>query len=96
MEFLTAFVLTVPPGTPAAAVNDATAREAERAQELSRQGRLLRLWRLPGEGQTLSLWRVRDAAEMRSILESLPLYAWMAVQTTPLMPHPDDPANAGD
>lgn len=94
MEFLTSFVLAVPPGTPDQAVEDAMAHEAERATELAGQGHLLRLWRLPGKGQALGLWRARDAAEMRSILESLPLYAWMTVQTTPLTSHPHDPAIA--
>jgi muconolactone delta-isomerase len=28
---------------------------------------------------------------MHAILESLPLAAWMTVQTTPLTPHPSDP-----
>jgi len=31
-------------------------------------------------------------AEMRAILRSLPLDPWMTVQTTPLTPHPSDPA----
>ena len=76
-------------------VADAEAREAHRAHELAGQGHLLRLWRLPGEGRVLGLYRARDAAEMQAILESLPLYAWMSVQTTPLSPHPSDPATAG-
>jgi muconolactone delta-isomerase len=29
---------------------------------------------------------------MNAILGSLPLYAWMSVQTTQLTPHPSDPA----
>ena len=31
---------------------------------------------------------------MQAIVESLPLYDWMSVQTTPLTPHPSDPALA--
>ena len=27
-----------------------------------------------------------------TLLRSLPLYAWMSVQTTPLAEHPNDPA----
>jgi muconolactone delta-isomerase len=46
-------------------------------------------------GRAIGLWRARDAAEMQAILESLPLYAWMIVQTTPLTQHPSDPAIAG-
>ncbi|HEY5990920.1 MAG TPA: muconolactone Delta-isomerase family protein, partial [Streptosporangiaceae bacterium] len=56
LEFLTAFTITVPEGTPSQAVADTKAREAERAHELAGQGRLLRLWTppaKPGEWRTL-------------------------------------------
>jgi muconolactone delta-isomerase len=91
-EFLVTFTAAVPAGTPGQAIADAEADEAHRAHELAAQGHLSRLWRLPGEGRVLGLYRAGDAAEMQAILESLPLYAWMSVQTTPLSPHPSDPA----
>jgi muconolactone delta-isomerase len=90
-EFLVTFTTAVPAGTPGQAVADAEAAEAHRAHELAGQGHLSRLWRLPGEGRVLGLYRAADAAEMQAILESLPLYAWMSVQTTPLSRHPSDP-----
>ena len=93
-EFLTTFTLTIPEGTPRPVVDDADAREAQSARELAGQGHLLRLWRLPGQGRALGLWRARDAAEMQAILASLPLDAWMTVETTPLSEHPGDPALA--
>ena len=74
-------------------VDDTVAGEAKSARALAGQGRLLRLWRLP-TGDALGLWRARDAAEMHAIMESLPLYAWMTVRTTPLTPHPSDPVAA--
>jgi muconolactone D-isomerase len=79
----------------AQAVEETEAREAQRAEELAGQGHLLRLWTLPGQGRTLGLWVARDAAEMKSILKSLPLDTWMTVQTTPLTPHPSDPVATG-
>jgi len=91
-EFLTTFVITVPEGTPGQAVADAEAREAERAKELAGQGYLRRLWTLPGHGRALGLWQAANPSEMQAILRSLPLDAWMTVQTTPLIPHPSDPA----
>ena len=94
-EFLTTFAITVPAGTPSGTVDDTKAREAQRAHELAREGHLQRLWALAGEGRSLGLWRAKDAAEMRAILRSLPLDAWMTVQTRPLTPHPSDPAAAG-
>jgi muconolactone delta-isomerase len=93
-EFLTTFIIAVPDGTPDQVLDDAEAREAQRAKELAGQGHLLRLWRLPGGSRALGLWRARDPAEMQTILRSLPLDAWMAVETTPLTPHPSDPALA--
>ena len=93
-QFLTTFATAIPQGTPGQAVDDAQAREAERAHELAGQGRLVRLWVLPGQGRALGLWRAQDPDEMQAILESLPLYPWMTVQTTPLTAHPSDPALA--
>ncbi len=91
-EFLTTFTITIPAGTPGQAVEETEAREAASAKELAGQGYLRRLWRLPGQGRALGLWQDRDAAGMQAILASLPLDAWMTVQTTPLTPHPSDPA----
>jgi muconolactone delta-isomerase len=90
-EFLTTFTVTVPVGTPGETVDATNAREADRARALAGQGHLLRLWRLPGQGSALGLWKAHHTAEMQAILASLPLSAWMSVQTTPLTPHPGDP-----
>jgi muconolactone delta-isomerase len=91
-EFLTTFAITVPAGTPGQAVADTEAREAARARELAGQGYLRRLWALPGEGRALGLWRASGPAEIQAMLRSLPLDEWMTVDTTPLSPHPSDPA----
>jgi muconolactone delta-isomerase len=93
-EYLTAFTIAIPQGTPAQTVEATKACEAERVYELAGQGHLLRLWALPGEGRSLGLWQAQDAAEMQAILKSLPLDAWMTVQTRPLTRHPSDPAAA--
>ena len=91
-EFLTTFVIDVPEGTPGRAVEETEAREAERAKELAGQGHLRRLWTLPGRGHALGLWQAASPAELQAILRSLPVDPWMTVQTTPLTPHPSDPA----
>lgn len=93
-EFLTTFTLTVPAGTPSDVADAADAREADRARDLAGEGHLLRLWALPGQGRALGLWRAFDGAAMQVILASLPLADWLTVQTTPLTPHPSDPALA--
>jgi muconolactone delta-isomerase len=91
-EFLTTFIRAVPAGTPGPAVADADAREAQAARELGDQGHLVRLWALPGHGRALGLWRAQDAAAMQAIVTALPLSDWLDVETTPLTPHPSDPA----
>jgi muconolactone delta-isomerase len=91
-EFLVTFTLAVPPGTPDQTVQDAKAREAQAAHDLAGQGHLLRLWALPGAGRTLGLYQARNAGQMEAILAALPLAPWMTVDTTPLSPHPSDPA----
>jgi muconolactone delta-isomerase len=92
-EFMTTFIAAVPEGTPGDVVKQAEAREADRARELAREGRLVRLWRLPAEGHTLGLWRTRDATEMQAIVDSLPLNPFMTTQITPLTEHPSDPGS---
>ena len=91
-EFLVTFTTGIPPGTPGQVVEDTEAREAQRAKELAGQGHLLRLWKLPGESRSLGLWSAGDPAELQAILQSLPLDPWMTDETTPLTPHPSDPA----
>ena len=93
-EFLIAMTITVPAGTSPQVVDDTQAHEAERARELAGQGHLVRLWALPGERdsrRTLGLWRARDTQEMTAVLDSLPLHAWMTVETERLTAHPSDP-----
>jgi len=91
-EFLVTFTLAVPPGTAGRTVEDAKAREAQAAHDLAVRGHLLRLWVLPGAGRALGLYQARDIAQMEAILELLPLARWMTAETTPLSPHPSDPA----
>ena len=94
-EFLTTFVISIPAGPPAEEADVSEAREADRARELADEGHLERLWRLADESQVLGLWRAADADDIQAILETLPLYDWMTVQTTTLTPHPSDPPLAG-
>jgi muconolactone delta-isomerase len=95
-EYLTTLTETIPDGTPDQQVADARADEAGRAKALGAQGHLERLWALPGQGQVLGLWQAGDAAGMQTILASLPLYAWLKIDTTPLTQHPSDPGRRSE
>jgi muconolactone delta-isomerase len=96
-EFMTVFHVAIPADADRDEVDRAWDEEAERTRELSRQGRLVRLWQLdpspaePGVIRALGLWRAVDADEMRALVRSLPLDSWMTVETTPLTRHPSDP-----
>ena len=97
-EFFTTFVVAIPDGTPAQAVDEARAGEARRTRELARQGHLIRLWLLaawPDGSHALGLWRSQDAAQTRAILDSLPMAPWLTEEITPLVPHPSDPEAHG-
>jgi muconolactone D-isomerase len=95
MEYLVTMTTHVPEGTSEAAVDDMRTREAVRSRELASQGYLLRLWRpplKPGEWRTLGLFAAADAAELATVLASMPLRVWRTDEVTPLSPHPSDPA----
>jgi len=94
VEFLVDMVTTVPDGTTDAEVDAIRTREAARSGELAAQGHLLRLWRpplRPGEWRTRGLFQAADAAELESVLSSMPLRVWRHDTVTPLTVHPSDP-----
>ena len=97
-EFFVKFTPDVPAGTPAKDVEEAAAREADRAAELASQGHLIRLWVLPAEhgvSSALGLWRADGEDQMGAILASLPQIKYLATRVTALTPHPSDPAAPG-
>jgi muconolactone delta-isomerase len=94
MEYLIDMVIKIPEGTSPARVDEAREAEGVRTAELARAGHFLRLWRpplRPGEARAIGLFRAADEAELREILESLPMYSWIKFTITPLSPHPHDP-----
>ena len=90
-EHLATFTLAVPDGTSPELVAERTTGEARRTRELAAQGHLVRLWSLPVQEQALGLWQDTGADQLYDILRSLPLAAWLTVETVPLTPHPSDP-----
>jgi muconolactone delta-isomerase len=90
-EFLTTFTVKVPSGTGVDAEAAVEAGEARRTAELAGDGHLIRLWRLPGEGRNLGHWQAGDADQMADLLRSLPMFAWLDIDTVALTRHPSDP-----
>jgi muconolactone D-isomerase len=80
MEYLVDMVTTVPQGTSSLKVDELRAAEAVRAADLSREGHLLRLWRPPlgpSEWRSIGLFKAANEAELRKVLNSLPLRFWI-------------------
>jgi len=87
-------VVQVPAGTSGDALASAEAGEARRTGELAAAGSLVRLWRLPGEDRNLGHWQAADADGLAADLGSLPMAAWLGIETLALAPHPSDPLRA--
>jgi muconolactone D-isomerase len=90
-EFLVHLYVRWPADGAAAERAQLMGAEVDRRSELIRTGRLLRLWRDPGQWANWTLWNVADATELHSLLESLPFYPWMTVAVHPLARHEADP-----
>ena len=93
-EYFTWFTFAIPVDADPTAVDDANENEARRTRELAQEGRLLRLWMLPGDGLALGLWNAAGAAMLQADLATLPQIDWLEVDVTPLSMHPSDPATA--
>jgi len=94
VEFLVAFEVNAPEGTPESEVVEREQAEAAAAGVLVEEGNLVRVWRLTapgGQSRVLGLYRADARAQLDRLLEALPMYEWMNVTVMPLEPHPNDP-----
>ena len=91
MEFLVQIEIGLPPETGEDRKQQLVGAEAARAKELADQGRISRLWRIPGRWANVGIWCAEDATELHEAISSLPLYPWLDVRVTPLARHPSDP-----
>jgi muconolactone D-isomerase len=94
MEFLVQFDVTVPAGVADSKLKECERAEAEAAEVLADEGRLVRLWSLPCGHPlplVLGLYRAESRRELNDILSELPLHEWMTTTVTPLGSHPNDP-----
>jgi muconolactone delta-isomerase len=95
MEFLVEFETIVPDGTPEYEVEERENAEASAAAKLAEEGHILRIWKrsiAPGVTRAVGLYRAGSESQLDALLRTLPLYEWMRITTTPLEPHPNDPA----
>lgn len=92
MEFLININITWPETLGDDEIQRISVAERQRAAELTEQGALVRMWRVPGRRENWGLWRAGDPTEMHDIISSLPVWPYMEVQVIPLADHPVDPA----
>ena len=95
MEFLVHIEVRWPvDGSPDQFAGLNTAERA-RSAELAADGRVRRLWRVPGRRANWGIWEAADATELHAALTSLPLHPWMEIEVIPLAAHPNDPERPG-
>jgi muconolactone D-isomerase len=95
MEFLVHIEVSWPPESDPDELARLTAAERERASELATEGRIRRMWRIPGRRANWGLWEAPDATALHAAIASLPLYPWLSVEVVPLAAHPSDPERPG-
>lgn len=95
MEFLVKIEIDWPPEAPSERKEQIFAEELLQGQRLAAEGKLRRIWRIPGRWANWSLYDVRDATELHAALTSLPLHPWMDIEVHPLAEHPNDPPALG-
>lgn len=95
MEFLVRIEVHWLPGTDPEEVARLTAAERARAGELAAEGRIRRLWRIPGRWANWGIWEAADATALHQALSSLPLFSRSSVEVHPLAAHPSDPERPG-
>lgn len=95
MEFLLNIQINWPPDADPTLKDELFEAELIRGQELSREGKQLRVWRVPGRWANWSLWEVNDATQLHDAISSLPLFPWMDVEVHPLAQHVNDPKLLG-
>jgi muconolactone D-isomerase len=70
-------------------------KERQHAAGLAAEGKLLRMWRVPGRRENWGLWSADDATELHQTLSGLPFWPYMDLDVYPLAQHPVDPVAPG-
>ncbi|CAN5716940.1 muconolactone Delta-isomerase family protein [soil metagenome] len=96
MEFLVHIEIRWPADGDAEQLERVTAAERRRAAELTKDGLIQRLWRVPGRRANYGLWSAADADALHGALSSLPMFPWLDIEVIPLATHPSDPGPADD
>lgn len=91
MQFLLKITVTWPPDGDPEEKERRIVAEGVRARELSAEGIIKRVWRIPGQWANWGLWEAPDATTVHAAVTSLPMWPYLDVEVHPLADHPNDP-----
>jgi muconolactone D-isomerase len=91
VEFLVRIEQDIPPDMDADRLASVKAAEKERGAQLVAEGKLRRIWRIPGRRAVFGLYEVEGPDELHEVLSSLPLFPWMDMEVIALGTHALDP-----
>jgi muconolactone D-isomerase len=95
MEFLVNMRIRWPHDMPPEQQREIREREHVVRKKYAAEGKLIRLWRVPGQRtQTWALWDTADATELHELISALAVWRWLdEVTVHPLARHPVDPGS---
>jgi muconolactone D-isomerase len=91
VEFLVHIRVSWPADGDPAKRAELAAGDAARSRELADEGKLIRIWRIPGKWASWSRWNAADPTELHAALSSLPLFPYFNIDVHSLATHPNDP-----
>ena len=88
MLYLVRMQVNMPADMPKDQADKIKLEEKNYAQKLQREGKWPHLWRVVGRYANVSVFDAKDNDELHAMLSSLPMYAYMDIEVTPLAKHP--------
>lgn len=88
MRFLVRIDVRLPPSLDDDERARLLERELDRGRELVAAGAIVDIWRVPGGLRNVGIWEAVDATHLHELIASLPLYAYLRAEVTPLARHP--------
>jgi muconolactone D-isomerase len=88
MLYLVHMQVQIPADADKALTDRLKAEEKAFSQKLQHEGKWRHLWREAGQYANYSVFDVESNDELHTLLSSLPLYPYLAVNVTPLAQHP--------
>jgi muconolactone D-isomerase len=87
MEFLLEIEVRLPSSMEDAERARLIEAELVRGRELTEQGVIRAIWRVPGRFANRAIWSAEDATALHEAIQSLPLWRYLDVVVTPLARH---------